>query len=287
MDEKFYKHFKSHNDKDYAIANHACSCMLRAVVFPAELYHASIPPRRGARICLQLQFKRVKGHIYPHKYARTYNAGVVMSDKDELYLFLKHQVEYMLDMVIKNYGTKDHVSMKHVEPITWLDLVDPKTSKKLEENELSKNFLEPVEKSLNALKKDNKEGGSFAALLIDEFGLTISTLQAARIVHASMCCAFDNHSDVGPRTCNNDSVTVHLHLFRTDNFLPGDTSGGPWKINNALINNKYSDEIFSKDLSIRGTSGVVKGFLGGREMVYCKNKKRSFRSSQILSTFLH
>ena len=94
LNESFYKHFESHIDKDYATADHACSCMLRAVVFPAELYHASIPPCRGARICLQLQFKRVKGHIYPHKYARTYDAGIVMSDKDELYLFLKHQVEF-------------------------------------------------------------------------------------------------------------------------------------------------------------------------------------------------
>ena len=44
--------------KFYSPTGHTSTCMMQAVVFPAELLYASVSPKKGAQITVQLQFKK-------------------------------------------------------------------------------------------------------------------------------------------------------------------------------------------------------------------------------------
>ena len=277
--EEELKYFYDYKMKFYSSPEHACTSMLKAVIFPADMYHASVPPKKGARLSLQLQIERVTNRVYPNMYPRMVSAAILMDDDDELYKFLKANVEKMLGVIMAEKDKKDSFSVKQGEAISWMDLIDPtkpKTNKKDVNNAITK-LLEAAKKSLKRMKneKQNKmdaSGGSLASLLLEHFSVNDHLFMDARIVHASQSCAFDIHNDIGQNKASNKSVTIHMNLFTTSDYEPGDTNSGPWTFKD-LGPEKFST-LYNTDLSIRGLNGIIDGYLGERKIWFCKGQMK-------------
>ena len=259
--------------KFYSSPEHACTCMLKAVIFPADMYHASVPPKKGARLSLQLQIERVANRVYPNMYPRMVSAGILMDDDDELYKFLKANVEKMLGIILAEKDKKDSFSVKQGEAISWMDIIDPAKPTKKDVNNAITKLLKAAEKSLKRMQNKNQNkkdtsGGSLASLLLEHFSVNDHLFMDARIVHASQLCAFDIHNDIGQNKATNKSVTIHMNLFTTSDYEPGDTNSGPWTFKD--LGPKKFSKLFDTDLSIRGLDGKIDGYLGERKIWFCK-----------------
>ena len=231
--EEELKYFYDYKMKFYSSPEHACTSMLKAVIFPTDMYHASVPPKKGARLSLQLQIERVSHRVYPNMYPRLVSAAILMDDDDELYKFLKANVEKMLGIIMAEKDKKDSFSVKQGEAISWMDIIDPTKPNKKDVNNAITKLLKAAKKSLKRMKNENQNkkdasGGSLASLLLEHFSVNDHLFMDARIVHASQSCAFDIHNDIGQNKATNKSVTIHMNLFTTSDYEPGDTNSGPW-----------------------------------------------------------
>ena len=271
--EEELKYFYDYKMEFYSSPEHACTSMLKAVIFPADMYHASVPPKKGARLSLQLQIERVANRVYPNMYPRMVSAGILMDDDDELYKFLKANVEKMLGIILAEKDKKDSFSVKQGEAISWMDIIDPAKPTKKDVNNAITKLLKAAEKSLKRMQNKNQNkkdtsGGSLASLLLEHFSVNDHLFMDARIVHASQSCAFDIHNDIGQNKATNKSVTIHMNLFTTSDYEPGDTNSGPWTFKD--LGPKKFSKLFDTDLSIRGLDGKIDGYLGERKIWFCK-----------------
>ena len=64
-ENEYWRYFEDYEDTSHASPEHACTCMLVAAAFPSDLYHASIVPKRGSRIAIQMQVQPILGYPYP------------------------------------------------------------------------------------------------------------------------------------------------------------------------------------------------------------------------------
>ena len=85
-----------------------------------------------------------------------------------------------------------------------------------------------------------------------------------------MSSNFAIHTDDCHIDSGENSVVVHLNLFRTSDYIPGLTGSGPWN----LDDKKVADEIIIKDNSILNESPFVIGYLGERFVYYSKCLQR-------------
>ena len=83
------------------------------------------------------------------------------------------------------------------------------------------------------------------------------------------------HSDGGSK----DSITVHMNLFRTIDYIPGYEGSGPWKMSSENIGLEYQQ----KDDSLCNEFPYVDGYLGKRFYRYSKSECRFLERKELMS----
>lgn len=145
------------------------------------------------------------------------------------------------------------------EGVFWRDIIDPNNRKEKSSSDITHPlFLDALTKSY---EKNLNTGGSLSHLLLDRFKLTSSSLIEARIIFANQYSSFNVHDDAEHIKASNDHVTIHLNLFRSEDYLPGSTGSGPWSVNTGM-KSKFSQE------------GYIKGYLGEKHVLYNKAEQK-------------
>ena len=118
---------------------------------------------------------------------------------------------------------KKRTNVTVYEDVYWIDIVDPNKPTEKDFDKIKESFL-------NALKNSFQHNRSFASQLLNRFKVEMGTLKDARLVFANQSSCFNIHNDLGHQHSSNTSKTIHLNLFRSENYLPGDNESGPWAI---------------------------------------------------------
>ena len=84
-----------------------------------------------------------------------------MDDDDELYKFLKANVEKMLGVIMAEKDKKDSFSVKQGEAISWMDIIDPTKPNKKDVNNAITKLLKAAKKSLKRMKNKNQNKNQY------------------------------------------------------------------------------------------------------------------------------
>lgn len=231
----------------YSGSGHACTCMLQAIVFPARMYHASVPPRKGVRISLQIQFeagvtgvgRRSQGP--PLDIPEETHAGFVMQMDDPLYTLIKQNVTNLIENSLRNKGVKDNINMGVVQSPVWINMTTKRRAgqrknKVAKTADSTEHFWNQAKLSLEKFRQKNgkKDPNKERYLLINVFKNLYGVhnheaLKEIRFLIVTPTTSLRIHSDIGhilPSTAN--SLVYHVNVFRSDDYLPGVMGEGPW-----------------------------------------------------------
>ena len=163
----------------------------------------------------------------------------------------------MLSTLITQNKKRTSTRVTVYEDVYLIDIADPKKQKETNFDKIKESFL-------YALKNSFQNNRSFAAQLLNRFKLEVGTLKDARLVFANQSSCFNVHNDLGHQHSSNTSITIHLNLFRSENYIPGDNASGPWVIEEKK---EYDNSAFIS------SDGFVKGYLGERYVWFDKSNK--------------
>ena len=269
------KEFENDIFKFYSGAYHATTCMMYAVAFSAATPHASVPLESGMRISLQLQIEKQANCCYPVVWPQEYSAGIPMDEKDPLYMLMKMNVESFLGSLLIPTNRRQPISIKHGSATHWdnLKIVLKKGNKKdtnLKTGILA--FYSALKESKSILDNTAKKiiGGSLGHLIIDVFGVSQpENIRDLRLTYGSSSSGFRIHDDTGHTDGGSkDSITIHMNIFRTTNYIPGYHGSGPWKMSSEVVGLQYQNE----DDSICNKNPYIDGYLGERFYRYSKSE---------------
>ena len=130
LSEKEREKFLSQEGIDFGCVKHASLCMLQCMIFPAIIPHATIPLCRGWRISMQIQIERqAYAGFFPMNKAENSTSGIrlksIEDKENQLFCFIKHNVERILDSCLSRRIGKDNVLHKNGTKVWWLDMVSP------------------------------------------------------------------------------------------------------------------------------------------------------------------
>ena len=257
-----------------------------ATAFCAQIPHASVSLESGMRISLQLQFEQQENSNYPHTWPKEYSAGIPMDDDDPLYMFLKENVLLFLETLVIPTNRRQPISIKYGSGTHWVNVkfIKRKRSQGKKDLEIAiEEFFDYLK--ISKAKLDNTKsriiGGSLGHLLIDYFGISHPTqIRDFRLVYGSSSSGIKIHDDTGHSDGGSkDSITVHMNLFRTIDYIPGYEGSGPWKMSSENIGLEYQQ----KDDSLCNEFLYVDGYLGERFYRYSKSECRFLERKELMS----
>ena len=261
--------------KFYSGAYHATTCMMYATAFCAAIPHASVPLQSGMRVSLQLQIEAKPNCNYPFTWPQEYSAGIPMDDKDPLYTLMKINVEKFLGTLVIPTNCRQAISIKYGSATHWENLKTIIVDDTKKDTDLKTGicaFYAALDQSKNTLDSTAKRiiGGSLGHLIIDVFGVSKPTdIRDLRLVYGSSSSGFRIHDDTGHSDGGSrNSITVHMNLFRTKNYVPGYQGSGPWKMTDGVSGLEYQQQ----DDSVCNEFPYIDGYLGERLYRYSKSE---------------
>ena len=258
----------------YGPAGHACTCMLRAVVFPAAMYHATVPPAKGIRISLQIQIdtgKDMRSQGPPFWFPEETVAGFVMHSKDPLFEFLKANVEHMLGLAFDHKDSKNNIRVGDTQSPLWENMFIP-GNKNAEIDKVAEHFWHLAGESRDVFRRDickNKLDVSTERFLLvnilrQKYGVVNHhNLKELRFVIVTPTSSLNVHKDtehVGNASKN--SLVYHVNIFRSEDYLPGSVGDGPWT---HVLEKRKNDE--DGHLAKDDKTPLYVGYLGERKLL--------------------
>ena len=226
-------------------------------------------------ISLQIQVERQPNIHYPEIYPEVYHAGIKMNDDDELFIFLKTNVESILSKIILPSNIKFHSLVAEGSGIAWENCFEP-GSKIYDIEKVRDAFLIALQKSYNRTKGRKNYYGSLAHLLLDRFGCTADSFKDMRVVYTSLSSAFDIHDDCDHTHSSKESITVNINLFCTLDYVSGIQGSGPW----SLYDSKVSEKLIAKDVVMLNKEPYIKRYLGERYVYFSKSDGQFLKSKE-------
>ena len=205
--------------KFYSSEEHATTNLCAPYVFRADTTHSTVPNARGIRASLQVQFEcdYDKGIIPPTK-PMTGIWPVVHDINDPLFKHLLTLTEKAIASRLKN--------PKEVQNFSANDFVSE--WRVYDGNNGNEEFAKAIKDSYEYLRKKNKLTGTMTEWLYLYWNLNKDNVKDVRIIFIGGNIATGPHKDIGHMHSSNNSVTLHVNVWHSVDYVPGNTSSGPW-----------------------------------------------------------
>ena len=253
---KNYEACLNHKDIEFSSESHATSCMASAEIFPAVINHMSLAPKVGFRISAQIQVERNK----------TYNGGsspkeviapLNQDPSDPLHELIHGLVEKCLQNASKG-ASKDTFGSIGKEAM-WFDY-NVKKGKECEKVNGTNNLHEVMKQSMDHMG-NKKSFGSFPDFFLNVMKVEKHDTKDFRVVFVGPGVAFCPHNDTGHLHSSDSSMTIHMHLFMSKDYVSGDIKVQP-------------EDLLKKEKSYVDAKGAWEGHLGEVECVFCKSSQK-------------
>ena len=240
----------NHHHKYYSNEEHATTNLSVPYVFCADITHASVPLLSGIRAALQVQFECDfnKGILPPSK-PRSEIMPMCHDINDPMFKHLMVMVEDAFAWTLKspkvvtNFAANNYYS-------EWY-IYDSKGG--------NENFAKQLKLSYDYLMKNNKLTGTFTEWMYGYWNLRTHNVKDVRIIFIGGDLATGPYTDTGHLRSSNNSVTLHLNAWNSWDYIPGNTSSGPWTKPSYKINSW-------------NTNGFISGKFGELDCWFCKAK---------------
>ena len=205
--------------KFYSSEEHATTNLCAPYVFRADTFHSTVPNARGIRASLQVQFEcdYDKG-IKPPTKPMTGIWPMVHDFNDPLFNHLLKLTEKVIasrlknPKEVKNFAANDFVSEWRV----------------YDGNNGNEEFAKAIKDSYEYLRMKKKLTGTMTEWLYLYWNLNKHNAKDVRIIFIGGNIATGPHTDTGHLRSSNDSVTLHVNVWHSKEYVPGYTSSGPW-----------------------------------------------------------
>lgn len=256
LDKDDRENFFQDECKLYSQPMHASTSMQCAMVFRSKMTHASVPLKKGWRVALQLQFTPNKLGFYPsEKVPECILAGIPINhvgDQNPLVVLLRHNIKRLLRNVCSTNNGCDAFAHKSGYIAFFVNIEVPpnfqiEEGKSLEHDQPSKAFLKCLEWEDGNRKRDTTTSGTLSKLMIEQYHLSSenpAALTDLRLLFVSPLSVFEIHDDVEHLSTSNDAITIHMNIFTSHDYQPGDQDMGPW----TLEDDKHTMEQMNHDI---------------------------------------
>ena len=269
---------------------------MHATVFKAGVTHASIVPREGGRISLQLQFDGQPGKLY-QDFPVSVQVGIKMKDDDPVFRFIKTNVRHVLETTIEGKNTKENLDAGLGQSPAWLNCIVDKelqgddmfqtNFRGLSENEKAvKQFIRLMEASHDCLPRRGKggteaniRGATLKTVLLDDHRVSDSNT-SLRMLIVTNSSSFKVHNDANHLENSANSIIFHLKIFYSKNYRPGSIHDGPWIFldENEKIARRHRDPYLYKVKIPK-----YHGYIGERRVVYCTSRKTFIEGTELMA----
>ena len=216
-----------HLQKYCSCEEHATTNLSVPIVFRADTVHCSIPVKSGLSAALQVQFEcdQDRGVLPPPKptsaimpMSHDYNDPMF----DHLITLVQKSLKYHLTQpkYVHNFAANNYMNEWYI----------------FDNKEGNEEFAIKLKLSYDYLKKKNKLSGTFTEWMYVTWHLREHNVKDVRIVFIGGHLATGPHRDTRHLRSTKNSVTLHINAWNSSDYIPGNSSEGPWVPPLDLIN---------------------------------------------------
>ena len=251
-----------HKQKCYSSNLHASSNLCVPCVFPASIVHSSIPPMSGIRASLQVQFEidNNRGVEYPTT-PRCDVYPMCHDFKNPIFLHVMEMVQESMKKRLLGHDEVSNFAANNCNNDWYI----------FDSQDGNKKFFNKLKDSALYLKQKKKFDGTFADWLLTYWNLKDHNVKDVRIIFIGGNLCTGPHTDTGHLRSSNKSVTLHVNAWTSSDYIPGNTSSGPWLE-------------YSYDVNWWNTDGFISGKFGELDCWHDKSKYKFIFGTELERT---